>query len=191
MLARMPHTRPSSSPLFRKCGSLDRSGASECRRYSAGTVPVMSQKRKPRAAKPRDLSFGAVQRKLAAKGAAAAAASSPRASKKTPLQIEKLIEKPRNANNKSCWEVCARSPGRSPRLTCAMRSTWCAGAASIRPKIRCSPPRLTPRSPSRRRCANDCRHTFEPHLPPVAWVRAHHVRRELLGLFHRLGAWGR
>ena len=45
----------------------------------AGTVPVMSQKRKQRAAAPRDLSFGAVQRKLAAKEAAAAAPS-PRAS---------------------------------------------------------------------------------------------------------------
>ena len=52
----------------------------------------MSQ-RKPRAAAPKNLSFGAVQRNLAAKQAAAAAASSPHASKKTPLQIEKLIEK--------------------------------------------------------------------------------------------------
>ena len=64
----------------------------------------MSQKRKQRAAAPRDLSFGAVQRKLAAKGAAAAAASSPRASKKTPLQIEKLIEK-RLAAAKASSEV--------------------------------------------------------------------------------------
>ena len=49
----------------------------------------MSQKRKQRAAAPRDLSFGAVQRKLAAKEAAAAAPS-PRASKQkaAALQIE-------------------------------------------------------------------------------------------------------
>ena len=57
----------------------------------------MTKQRKPRAAAPKSLSFGAVQRKLAAEGAAAAAPS-PRASKKkaAPLQIEKLIEKRRN-----------------------------------------------------------------------------------------------
>ena len=99
----------------------------------------MSQKRKQRAAAPRDLSFGAVQRKLAEEGAAAAAAS-PRAKKKAaPLQIEKLIKKRRNPKNQSRWEVRARSPDRSPRLTCVMRSTWCAGAASIRPKTRGNP----------------------------------------------------
>ena len=59
----------------------------------AGTVPVMTKQRKPRAAKPRDLSFGAVQRNLAAKEAAAAAPS-PLASKQkaAALQIEKLIK---------------------------------------------------------------------------------------------------
>ena len=91
----------------------------------------MSQKRKQRAAAPRDLSFGAVQRKLAAKEAAAAAPS-PRAKKKAAaLQIEKLIDKQRNPKNQSRWEVRARSPDRSPRLTCVMRSTSCAGAASV------------------------------------------------------------
>ena len=80
----------------------------------ASTVPVMTKQRKPRAAKPRDLSFGAVQRKLAEEGAAAAAAS-PRAKKKAaPLQIEKLIDKRRNPKNQSRWEVRARSPDRSP-----------------------------------------------------------------------------
>ena len=59
----------------------------------------MTKQRKPRAAKPRDLSFGAVQRNLAAKQAAAAAPS-PRAKKKTAaLQIEKLIDKRRNPKN--------------------------------------------------------------------------------------------
>ena len=69
----------------------------------------MTKQRKPRAAKPRDLSFGAVQRNLAAKQVAAAAPS-PRASKKKPLQIEKLIEKRRNPKNQSRWEVRALSP---------------------------------------------------------------------------------
>ena len=70
----------------------------------------MSQKRKQRAAAPRDLSFGAVQRKLAEEGAAAAAPS-PRAKKKTAaLQIEKLIDKWRNPKNQSRWEVRALSP---------------------------------------------------------------------------------
>ena len=59
--------------------------------------------------------------------------------KAAALQIEKLIKRRRNPKNQTRLEVRARSPDRSARLTCVMRSTSCAGAASIKQKTRGSP----------------------------------------------------